>query len=151
MHLVQAAGGRSRAAPYGSPGIWCNEEDATAWWVQVQTVAQMVTDASRSIEPKDVPPELSAYKSGLAKLEEPSKFMAFGLGGCGEAVASYIASIEHGACMLDLLAAAGATTMAPDIGPPPAAWFDQFTGGAGSVLAGAGLLFLAYLAFQNRD
>ncbi len=150
MHLVQASSSRSKAAPYGFPGMWCNVEDATAWHQSVESVKDHVTTAARGLEPKDVPPELAAWFSMVSQLEKPSEFMAFGFGNCAEVVASYIAAIEGGACMLELLEGAGATPLIPDIGPVPDSPGDILGSATTSLAIGAGLLFLAYVALTNR-
>ncbi len=150
MNLVQAAGERSKASPYGIPGLWCNVEDATAWHQTVLTVRGLVVEAGRSLDPANVPPELAAWLSTVDQLPEPSNWMAFGFGDCGEVVAAYIAAIEKGACMLELLKGAGATPLVPSVGPPPKSLPGQLGGGIASLAVGAGLLFLGYLALTSK-
>ena len=150
VNLVQAAGERSKASPYGVPGLWCNEEDASAWYQSVQSVKGHVITAAQGLEPKDRPAELAGWLSSVQQLAKPSNFMAFGFGDCGEVVASYIAAIEKGACMLEILAEAGAAPLVPDVGPVPESPASQLGGAVGSLAMGAGLLFLAYLALRKR-
>jgi hypothetical protein len=150
MHLVQASGERSKASPYGFPGLWCNVEDATAWHQTVESVKAHVVNAARGLQPADVPPQLATWFSTVSQLKEPSEWMAFGFGDCGEVVASYIAAIEGGACMLELLAGAGATPLIPDVGPVPESPSQQIGGAISGLAAGAGVLILAYLALRSR-
>jgi hypothetical protein len=107
-------------------------------------------NAARSLDPKDVPPELAGFVSALSKLKEPSAFMAFGMGGCGEAVNQYIAAIELGACMLEIVTAAGASPIVPGIGPVPETASEQLTAGISSLAIGAAVIALAYVALRGN-
>lgn len=139
MHLVQAAGGRSKAAPYGFPGLWCNQVDAQAWWAQVKAVAGYVEAAAAGVPE---PAGLASYRQNLGALEEPSAWMAFGAGDCGEIVSSYIASIEQAACLLETLDAKAGTV--PGLPPPAAAPEDKLMSAIG--LGAAALLAFALIS-----
>ena len=150
-NLVQASGGRSKAAPYGSPGVWCNQVDAQAWLAQVKAVAGYVKTAARSIEPAKRPAAIASYFSAVEQLPQPSAWMAFGAGGCGEAVGQYIASIEQGACVLEQLDALGGTAIVPDLPPPAKSATDQIAAGISSVAIGAAVLMFALAAMKKKQ
>ena len=149
-NLVQASGGRSKAAPYGSPGVWCNQVDAQAWLAQVKAVAGYVMTAARSLEPAKRPPSLASYFSTVEQLPQPSAWMAFGAGGCGDAVGQYIASIEQAACVLEQLDALGGAAIVPDLPPPPKSMTDQISAGISSVAIGAAVLMFALAAMKDK-
>lgn len=165
-NLVQASGGRTPEFPHGQlvpgsgvPSLWCNQTDADAWYSQARHVFGLVRgawnalmeaenkaqnfDASRAVRDS-----VTSYETEHGRLKEPSVWMAFGAGGCSQAVADYIANIRNGACQLDLLNQAlqrvGASPMpSPYVTPPSPGPFDV-TG-----IAGIGLALLAIFALSQ--
>lgn len=161
LHLVQAAGGLTKQFPHGEmapgtgiPSLWCSEPQAQAWAAQAKHIFGLVRaawDALMAAENKArdwtqttaVRASVTAYEKDYADLPAPSFWMAFGLGGCADAVARMIANIENGACQLDLLNRAlqnvGAGVVPGPFAPPPGTGFFD--------VQGIGLLVLAALAF----
>lgn len=145
-YLVQAAG-RTKAKPFDN---WCNVEDAQAWYSQAQSVRQMVQIA---IAGKTLPSQLSAqieaYKNATAKLPKPSQTMAFGFGGCSEAVNAAITNIELGACMLEQIEGAGAAVHVPGSTLPPSSSIFDFTGPLTGIAGMIAIYFLVQ-ALEKR-
>lgn len=118
-YLVQAADGRSKSWPYGKPGIWCNEVDAEAWYAQVKYVRGLCKAAVQQVHPDQRPVDLmNLYDDQWETMDDPDWYMAFGLGGCSEAVSSMIANLETGACLLEVLEGVGSTLPIPSTPPP---------------------------------
>ena len=100
------AGGRTETNRFGA---WCNVEDAQAWHSQAENVLGMVKRAVASTTiPAGLSAKVEAYNADFDALPTPSQFMAFGFGGCSDAVAKSVAFIERGGCLLELLEGAGA-------------------------------------------
>lgn len=132
-HLVQAQG-RTKS---NATGNWCNEEDAKAWLGQAHRVAAMVREAaSRGGMPADWQRDAAAYLGRVAELPESSFTMAFGMGGCGEAVDAAVGSIEEAACLLERAQAAGSDYQPPGIdAPAPASGWGLAGASTGALIA----------------
>lgn len=119
--LVQAVGGRSKTWPYGVPGLWCNVVDAEAWFAQVHAVEGMINAAAPGAIGADFPTAMAAaYANQIKALDDPDWYMAFGAGGCAEAVSAMISNIEFGACLLEKLEEAGGASVVPSVPTPEA-------------------------------
>lgn len=113
--LFVASGGRTIEDPYDKP--WCGETDAEAWKAQADHVFSLVRAGWNALmglanerrdwsETQALDASVTAYETEHGALPEPSFWMAFGAGGCGEAVATMHANIRTGACVLERLNAA---------------------------------------------
>jgi len=151
-YLVQAAGGRTKAVPFNH---WCNVEDAKAWHAQAKHVRQLVRNALKGASlPGPIAQQVNTYQSAADSLPEPSELMAFGFGGCGEAVNAMVLNIESGACVLEMIETENIPVVAPGSNLPApessgGGFFDNLVGGA--AVGSIGTLILIYFAAKALD
>ena len=143
-HLLRASGERTVDSPFST---WCNEPDAEAWYGQATYVKKLQREAWNALmrieNEKGVYPETAklrapsdAYEANYDGLPQPSAWMAFGMGGCAEAIQEMIGNIRQGACVLeklnDALVAYGSGAIDPGAvknGAPSSSWVPGALGG----------------------
>lgn len=145
--IVQAQGGRNKGSPYGVPGLYCNQPDATAWRAQVDHVHKLVEDAARAVPPaqRTWAAQYANYMSEYAAL--PGSDVWPFTAGCTQAVAAYIANLEAAACLLDLIQRSGSGITVPDspeVKPP----LSDLTSGIAWAIPAA--ILVGVLAFASR-